>query len=210
MTRGEAGQAWRMNLPNRLTVARMLLTFLFIVLLSFENLFCLTLGYLVFIGATITDYYDGKIARKRNLVTNFGKLIDPVADKILVAAAFVMLMLLDDLHIPGWVVVVIIGREFLVTGARSLAASDGVVIGANVWGKSKAIIQMAYVYCFLGLVILKDLLDWVVPGDLVRWFGGAVKTSSLWAAVAVALLTVYSGFQFAWINWKALKLDSSS
>lgn len=203
-----AAPAVIMNLPNRLTVARMGMVLLFIVLLSFENLPCLILGYLVFLAATITDYYDGKIARDRNLITNFGKLLDPVADKILIAAAFVMLMLFEDLRIPGWVVVVIIAREFLVTGARSLAASEGIVIGANVWGKIKAVLQMTYIYCFLGFVILKDMLGWAVSAEVLRVYGQLLKVGSFWAAIVVALFTVYSGLQFARINWKALKLGS--
>lgn len=196
-----------LNLPNKLTLARFFLTFVFILLLSYEHVATYLAAYLVFIAATITDYYDGKIARSRNLVTNFGKLMDPVADKVLISAAFIMLMLMGkDLYIPGWTVVVVIGREFLVTGARSLAASEGVVIGANRWGKTKAVFQMVFVYCFLGFVVLKELaiaaqlpVDYALVSTWLRW-------SSFFCAIAVAVYTVYSGVQFARINWGLLRL----
>ena len=126
-----------MNLPNQLTVARFIMALVFVVLMSFHHVVAQSLGYLLFIAATITDFYDGKIARDRNLVTNFGKLLDPVADKVLVVAAFIMLMKNPYLSVPGWTVVAILAREFLITGARSLAASEGVVIAANKWGKTK-------------------------------------------------------------------------
>ena len=195
-----------MNLPNKLTIARMVMAFLFVAFLSFEHTACLALGYVLFVVASITDVVDGRIARARNLVTNFGKLLDPVADKILVAAAFTMLMLLPDVTLPGWVVVSIVGREFLVTGARSLAASEGVVIAANKWGKLKAVFQMGYIYVFLGLVLVKRAIEagapeWLPPVDTV------IRQSSLWAGIFVAAITLYSGYQFALINWKALRVS---
>lgn len=196
-----------MNLPNKLTVGRIVLTFAFVALLSFENLWCLTAGLIVFIVASITDYYDGRIARSRGLVTNFGKLADPVADKILVSAAFIMLMLLDPLCIPGWCVIAILGREFLITGARGLAASEGVVIAANIWGKIKAVLQMAFVYVFLGLTILVyALLNTYTDAGIVMAM--ITHHASLWASIIVALFTIYSGVQFVIINWKALHLDN--
>jgi CDP-diacylglycerol--glycerol-3-phosphate 3-phosphatidyltransferase len=120
-----------MNLPNKLTIARCIMTVFFVGLMSFENFYCYFAAYLVFTVAAITDYYDGKIARERGLVTNFGKLLDPVADKVLLTSAFIMLMKVPELKVPGWAVVVILAREFLVTGARALAAADGEVIAAN-------------------------------------------------------------------------------
>ncbi len=202
-----------MNLPNRLTVARFFIALLFVALMSFPNVVCLFLAYLLFIVATITDFYDGKIARDRGLITNFGKLLDPVADKVLIVAAFIMLMGNRYLHVPGWTIVVIIAREFLVTGARSLAASDGVVIAANKWGKTKAVIQMIYVFTFLFLAIVARILD--TFGDIATRFPEAVslskeviRTASFWAMVFVAIYTVYSGIQFARINWKTLNIEN--
>ena len=198
-----------MNLPNKLTVARIAMVPLFVLLMSFEHVVSLFAGYVVFIVASITDYYDGKIARERQLVTNFGKLLDPVADKILVVSAFLMLMLLDGLWVPGWVVVVIVSREFLVTGGRALAASEGIVISANRVGKTKVVLQMAYIYCFLGFLILQHVLSLFPLGRFVEIYAAVLQPASLWAAVALALFTAYSGVQFAVVNWHALQLDRS-
>lgn len=195
-----------MNLPNRLTVARFLLAVLFVVLMAIPQVGTYIAAYAVFVVGTLTDYYDGKIARERNLVTNFGKLFDPLADKVFLTACFVVLMKRDDLWIPAWTVVVVLAREFLITGARSLAASEGVVIGANVWGKTKAVVQMIYIFTFLFLVILGKIL--------AVWFGDFVANryrpvlwhASCWCMVFVALFTLYSGIQFARINWRSLQL----
>ena len=146
-----------MNLPNKLTVARCFMALIFVGLMSFENAFCYLAAYFLFVAAAITDYYDGKIARERNLVTNFGKLLDPVADKVLMVAALIMLMTIPDLRIPGWTIVLILGREFLVTGARSLAAAEGAVIAANKWGKTKTVLQMVYVSAFLLVALFPAL-----------------------------------------------------
>lgn len=167
---------------------------------------------MLFIAAALTDYYDGKIARERNLITNFGKLFDPVADKVLMAAALIMLMTLPDLRIPGWTIVAIFAREFLVTGARTLAAAEGMVIAADRWGKAKTVMQMIYVLTFLFFAILLEMLDTytglgkLVPGG-TELYRHAVGLASRGAIVLVALYTVYSGVQFARTNWKNLGLD---
>jgi len=187
---------------------------IFVGIMSFKNPFGYSAAYILFIAATLTDYYDGKIARERNLITNFGKLFDPVADKVLMSAAFIMLMTIPDLHIPGWTIVAILAREFLVTGARTLAAAEGVIIGADRWGKSKTVFQMIYVFTFLFLAIVIELADTynalgnLFPGglELHRWIIG---WASQLAIVLVAGFTVFSGAQFAKTNWKTLHLDSA-
>ena len=183
---------------------------IFVALLSFENIPCYALAYVVFTVASITDYYDGKIARERNLISNFGKLFDPVADKILLASAFIMLMTLNQhLQIPGWTVIAILGREFLVTGARSFAASEGTVIAANRWGKTKAVIQMVYIFVFLFLVIVKLLIaSWAA--QFLEVYSGVLKQASFWAIVIVAAYTLYSGVQFARTNWAILRVGKPS
>lgn len=203
-----------MNLPNRLTAARVLMALVFMMLMSFSSLICHVVAFLLFVIAIITDVYDGRIARARNLITNFGKLLDPVADKVLVVAALIMLMESPYLWIPGWAIVVIIAREFLVTGARSLAASDGVVIAANKWGKRKAIFQMVYAMSFLFLAIVARFMDTV--GNIAARFPEVVARSkdlihitSHWLIVLVALYTVYTGFQFARLNWQALNIEKT-
>jgi len=200
-----------MNLPNILTLARCVLAAFFVVFMSFDHVLCYMVAYVLFAVAAITDYYDGKIAREQNLITNFGKLLDPVADKILMVAGFIMLMRVPDLFIPGWAVVAILAREYLITGARSLAASDGVILPANAWGKAKTAIQMTYVFIILALVILWRIvcavpaLSALLPGERATYSWG-LEYLSLIGIILVAVYTIYSGIQFTWANWNALKL----
>jgi len=129
-----------MNLPNKITVLRILLVPIFMIVfyLPFNNMNLV--ACLIFIIAAITDSLDGHIARSRNLVTNFGKFLDPLADKLLVAAALIALVGKD--MIPSWFVTVIIAREFMVTGIRLLANGEGRVIAASIWGKIKTVTQV--------------------------------------------------------------------
>jgi CDP-diacylglycerol--glycerol-3-phosphate 3-phosphatidyltransferase len=177
--------------------------------MSVDNTAALLLAYIVFVAASITDYLDGRIARSRNLVTSFGKLMDPLADKILMAAAFIMCMAIAELRIPAWTLVAVFAREFLVTGARSLAASDGTVIAANWWGKMKTIFQITYVCTFLLLYVAgRYLMD-----RSFAWADacmGYVGLASRWAIILVALYTAGSGVQFAVANWKSLRLGAES
>lgn len=199
-----------MNLPNKLTLARCVMAVIFVGLLSFEHSLSYFVGYIVFTAAAITDYYDGKIARERGLVTNFGKLLDPVADKVLMLAAFLMMIKIPALFIPAWTIVAILAREFLVTGARALAATEGQVIAAAAHGKIKTVLQMVYVFVFLFFAFfLQTLNDY--PG-LAQYVPGPVQAYQLgigWASfVAIMLVagyTVYSGVQFARENWWLFK-----
>lgn len=192
-----------------LTLGRCVLAAIFVALMSFDNVICYLAAYAMFTAAAITDYYDGKIAREQNLVTNFGKLLDPIADKILMVAGFIMLMRVPDLYIPGWTVVAILSREFLITGARSLAASEGVVLPANNYGKAKTAIQMTYVFVVLAAVILLRLalmipaLQEKLPAEMLAY---SLRGLSLVGIILVAAYTIYSGIQFTWVNWNALKL----
>lgn len=196
-----------MNLPNQLTVARCGLSGVFVALMSWPTAATLTAAYLVFTAAAITDHYDGKLARRYGMVSNFGKLMDPLADKVLMVAAFVMMRDLPELWVPGWAVVVILAREFLVTGARALVAADGVVIGANAYGKAKTVFQMVYVFVFLALAVIRRALplwspaaaSWLPHTDPVLQWG------SMLAISAVAVYTAFSGAQFAWVNWQTLR-----
>ena len=130
-----------MNLPNKLTILRIILIpfFVFFMVTSFVP-YSNIIGTLIFIVASITDTLDGKIARKYNLITNFGKFMDPLADKMLVSSAFICLV---DIHrIPSWIVIIIIAREFLISGFRLVASDNGIVIAASYWGKFKTTFQM--------------------------------------------------------------------
>lgn len=143
-----------MNLPNQLTVARIVLTFVFIFFLFNQGILARGLALTVFTLAALTDLYDGKIARKRNLVTDFGRLLDPIADKILVISAFLAFVELKI--IPGWMVIIIIAREFLITGLRLLAAGKNVIIAASVSGKHKTVSQMVSIFVILGFLVFKE------------------------------------------------------
>lgn len=145
-----------MNLPNKLTVFRILLVpvIVFVILSNYISLDYQTRRYIatfIFIFASITDAVDGYIARKYNLQTNFGKFMDPLADKILVISIMIALMILPDsiVQLNAWVVIIIISREFFITGFRILAAEQNIVISAGFWGKIKTIVQMLMVILLL-------------------------------------------------------------
>lgn len=135
-----------MNLPNKLTIIRVCLIPFFVAAPLFDhgnNYTMRIVANVLFIVASLTDLFDGKIARKYNLVTNFGKFMDPLADKLLVCSALICLIELGQL--PAWVVIIIISREFIISGFRLVAADNGVVIAASYWGKFKTTFQMAAV-----------------------------------------------------------------
>lgn len=131
-----------MNLPNKLTILRTIMIPFFLVFLYLPQLGMTgnILAAVIFIAASLTDLLDGKIARKYNLVTNFGKFMDPLADKLLVCSALIALV--DIGRIAGWVVIIIIAREFIISGFRLIASDNGVVIAASYWGKFKTTFQM--------------------------------------------------------------------
>lgn len=135
-----------MNLPNKLTIIRVCLIPFFVAALLFDhgnNYTMRIVANVLFIVASLTDLFDGKIARKYNLVTNFGKFMDPLADKLLVCSALICLIELGQL--PAWVIIIIISRELIISGFRLVAADNGVVIAASYWGKFKTTFQMAAV-----------------------------------------------------------------
>ena len=135
-----------MNLPNKLTVLRICMIPFFVAALLYEggaSQNMRILADILFIAASLTDLLDGKIARKYNLVTNFGKFMDPLADKLLVCSALICLIELGQL--PAWVVIIIISREFIISGFRLVAADNGIVIAASYWGKFKTVFQMTAV-----------------------------------------------------------------
>lgn len=154
-----------MNLPNKLTVLRVLMV-PFFVLFALTDLAPGCSNYIavaIFIIASLTDLLDGKIARKYNLVTDFGKFMDPLADKLLVCSALICLVSADRL--PAWMVIVIISREFIISGFRLVASDNGVVIAASYWGKFKTVFQMLMIIVlFLDLggvfVLIEQILTW--------------------------------------------------
>lgn len=183
----------KMNLPNKLTIFRVILIVPFILVLLgsyqgwgwYESLFggldaiseWIALG--IFIVASLTDLLDGKIARKYNLVTNFGKFMDPLADKLLVCAA--MIVLVEMGRIPSWIVIIIISREFIISGFRLIASDNGVVIAASYWGKFKTTFQMVMI-C---MMLVEDAPVWgtgawfAIATDVIMWIALALTVISL-------------------------------
>lgn len=145
-----------MNLPNKLTIARIILAPIFMIFLLIDNMYFRYLSTLIFIVAALTDVYDGYLARKTGVITGFGKFMDPLADKVLVSTAFISFVALG--YVQTWMILVIILREFLVTGLRSLAAYRGVVILPSYWAKWKTGCQMVVIIIILVYINLKATL----------------------------------------------------
>lgn len=166
-----------MNLPNKLTVLRVILIPFFVgFMLMGESLYyCLALA--VFAIASLTDLLDGKIARKYNLVTNFGKFMDPLADKLLVSAALVCLV--ESGSLPSWMVIIIISREFIISGFRLIAADNGVVIAASYWGKFKTVFQMAMIIMLILILAGVQNLIFGYTAIAVTWIALILTVVSL-------------------------------
>jgi CDP-diacylglycerol---glycerol-3-phosphate 3-phosphatidyltransferase len=190
-----------MNLPNKLTVSRFALTALFLWALFSQFRFNDTLALVLFSLAGATDYLDGRIARTRKLITNFGILMDPLADKILICSAFVAFV--ESTHmkpdapvrVAAWMVIVIVARELAITGLRLLAASKNVVLAAENFGKHKTISQIVAINA---LLVLDACNEW--PAELRNFFLSWVPQFAeimLWVAVA---LTAVSGAIYLWRN----------
>ena len=165
-----------MNTPNKLTVARM-------IMVPFLVVFLLTgwggeanryISLILFVAASITDWFDGYLARKNHLVTNFGKFMDPLADKLLVCSAMICMIELGRL--PAWFVIIIIGREFIISGFRLIAAENGIVIVANYWGKFKTVSQMIMIIL---LILHFDLSVFVILEQIFIWLSLALTVISL-------------------------------
>lgn len=154
-----------MNLPNKLTMLRMIMVPFFVAVLLAQPFEAASdwIALIIFVAASLTDLADGKIARKYNLVTNFGKFMDPLADKLLVCSGMICLIALN--RIPAWVVCIIVAREFTISGFRLIAAEKGTVIAASYWGKFKTTFQMIMVILMIAnipaLQILTDIIMWI-------------------------------------------------
>jgi len=176
-----------MNLPNKLTLARIFLIPIFLFIISFKIPYGEFLAAAVFIMAASTDGLDGYFARKNNMITRFGKIMDPIADKLLIAAALISLVGLQKL--PAWVAVVIIGREFAVSGLRTMAAAEGYVISASKLGKYKTISQIVAI----AAMFLSGNIIWPYVGKFLM--------------AAAVFFTVISGVDYYAKNWHIVKKD---
>lgn len=188
-----------MNLPNKLTLIRCVLTFVFFAVLLAEFPYHYGIALVLFIIASLTDYYDGKIARRDGLVTNLGKFLDPLADKALTTAAFLGFMTKLGGAVLCWAVMLILTREFMVTSVRLLAAKDGVVVAASFSGKLKTVMQMVAVIYMLTALQFMDL-DIVIHGLGISPRGLNMTLILIgYALIWIATIaTVVSGVQYVW------------
>lgn len=178
-----------MNLPNKLTVLRVLMVpfFVLFMLTDLGGVANKWIALAIFVVASLTDLLDGKIARKYNLVTNFGKFMDPLADKLLVCSA--MICLIGKGSLAAWIVIVIIAREFIISGFRLVASDNGIVIAASYWGKFKTVFQMAMV-----IVLIMDLGGaFDVIGQALIWISLALTIISLIDYVAKNIQVLTNG-----------------
>lgn len=175
-----------MNLPNKLTMIRVLLVPVFIILYMLEFY---PAALFIFCAASITDFFDGKIARDRNLVTNFGKIMDPLADKVLVYSAL-CLFIESDL-IKAWMLILILAREFAVAGMRTVAASEGRVLAAGMSGKVKTVLQMVAV-----IILLLHLSIIFFNGGVGSAASDIVRNVGIITFYASLVMTVYSGAEY--------------
>jgi CDP-diacylglycerol--glycerol-3-phosphate 3-phosphatidyltransferase len=195
-----------MNVPNKLTISRFVLTVAFLAVIFSAMPYHETVALLLFSAASLTDYFDGKIARRDKLITNFGILMDPLADKILVCSAFIAFV--GRGWMPAWMVVIIVARELAITGLRLLAASKNVVLAAEGYGKHKTISQIVAI---ISVLVLQSYQQWGRFGELIFGFPlfghrpwvAEFTTFCIWVAVA---LTFISGGLYLWRN-RALYLQ---
>ena len=205
-----------MNLPNKLTVSRFALTVVFLAVVLSRSPINDSLALVFFSIASITDFLDGEIARRRNLITSFGKLMDPLADKILICSAFIALVerghfdpsaafppKIPAVTVEAWMVVLIVARELAITGMRLLAAAKNVVLAAERWGKHKTISQIVAI---ISLLVLDAHVEWWpwLQGLFAGWVAVFAKIS-LWVAVA---LTAISGIIYLWKNRELYMSDT--
>jgi CDP-diacylglycerol---glycerol-3-phosphate 3-phosphatidyltransferase len=182
-----------MNWANRLTLSRLLLTVVFVAALNSSWQYGRTLALVVFLIAGVSDFVDGEIARRYGIVTNFGKLMDPLVDKIMVAAAFISLVPLKA--VPAWAATTVVARDFLITGLRMMASAKGRVLPAEMLGKQKTSWQVVTVVFFLALLSLHELR--YASETSAWWFHAWDQAGPVLVWITVAL-TIYSGLGYAW------------
>jgi len=182
-------RSFRKNLPNILTICRIGVVPVLIVLLFFHAPLPRAIAAFLFVLASVTDYLDGYLARKYNVISSIGKLLDPMADKLLITSALIMLVPAEAGAVPAWMVVVILGRDILVTSLRGVASAEGVVIQAEELGKFKTILQ---IFALTGLILRYSYfsIDFHLGGMYFLW--------------ASLLLSIWSGFSYFRKFWTAV------
>lgn len=205
-----------MNLPNRLSVSRLLCMPLFLIFTYTDTVWTRILALVIFILAGVTDLYDGHLARKYNLITPLGTFLDPLADKLMVTAALIAFVELDELNVPAWMVVLIVGREFLLTGLRALAASKGKIVGADDGGKFKTAIQTVAIISIMVVLISNSALEsfWGMTRDVLHAAGGwrnecvrLMDWAPYWMVFITTLVSLGTGISYVRKNMSLFEQD---
>lgn len=192
----------KINLPNQLTLLRLALVFPFLTFSINDSLWTRIAALVLFIIASLTDLWDGQLARKRGQVTTLGTFLDPLADKFLISAAFIAFVQIEEINVPAWMVVLIIGREFLITGLRTLAASQGRILPALPAGKFKTSSQIAAIITILVILTANSALErfaGIAPGHMLGLddpfptMGWILRGAPYWLTFLTTCLTIASG-----------------
>ncbi len=191
-----------MNWANRITLSRLALTVLFVVSLNSSWQYARTTALVIFLIAGLTDFIDGEIARRYGIITNFGQLMDPLVDKIMLAAAFISLVPLKA--VPAWAATTVVARDFLITGLRLMASAKGRILPAESLGKQKTSWQVITVLFFLGLFSASELR--FANEESVWWLRAWNQAGPILVWITVAL-TLYSGLAYAWRHRELIAPD---
>ncbi|HTZ11989.1 MAG TPA: CDP-diacylglycerol--glycerol-3-phosphate 3-phosphatidyltransferase [Candidatus Margulisiibacteriota bacterium] len=189
-----------MNIANRLTMLRIILTFIFMFFLFCHGVWAKVFSLAIFIFAALSDFLDGMIANKKNMVTDFGRLMDPIADKILVLSAFAAFVQMQ--LIEAWMFMIIVSREILITSLRLFALNKGKVLSATRAGKQKTVSQMLVIFAILGFVVTKEVMlayfTWNPSWE-------AIFRQGIYILMLITVgLTLYSGLSYLWENRKVI------
>lgn len=191
-----------MNIANKITMSRIVLTFVFMFFLFCHGLVFKALSLVLFIFAALSDFFDGLIAQKRNMVTDFGRLMDPIADKILVLAAFAAFVQMQ--LIEAWMFVIIVSREILITSLRLFALNKGKVLSAARAGKHKTVSQMLVIFLILVFIVIKEVMlayfTWNPAWETI------FRQTIYFLMLLTVGLTLYSGFSYLWENRKIISM----
>jgi len=203
-----------MNLANKLTLLRIFLVPFLILFLYINDFTTRVLALFIFSIATITDIYDGRIARRQNTVTTLGIFLDPLADKLIISAALISFVGMRDLNVPAWMVILIISREFIITGLRSIAATQNIIIPAKTSGKFKTTSQVVCIVTIIVILIIKSAL-WeyyhIMPqalfahfgiGPILAWF---LLKAPYWITFVTTVTTISSGVAYMYAHKELLK-----
>lgn len=193
-----------MNLPNKLTLLRVFLIPFFLLFMYLDISFHYLIALIIFAAASVTDALDGKIARSRNLVTNFGKFLDPLADKVLVISALAVFVDISEIHVGAVPLIIISAREFMVSGLRLLAADSGVVVAAGMWGKLKtAFTMIAIIAALLWLSVCYDF-NFSFQQSVGKIVDNWIIPALIWISTA---LTIVSGLVYLKGYWHLIDSD---